>query len=273
MNVTYLIQQAVSRIRQADALIISAGAGMGVDSGLPDFRGPAGFWGAYPALGKAKLHFEEIACPQAFVDHPKLAWGFYGHRLSLYRTTVPNEGFRILSEIAETMPYGSFVFTSNVDGHFQKAGFSARRICEVHGSIHHLQCLNGCKADIWSAAKFMPVIDENHCEIASEMPHCPHCGETARPNILMFGDFGWLNTRQALQREALRDWLSQIQNPVVIEVGAGSSIPTVRHFGEAINGSLIRINRRESEVSRAGDIGIPLGGLEALRLIAQGLNP
>ena len=31
-----------------DALLVAAGAGMGVDSGLPDFRGDEGFWRAYP---------------------------------------------------------------------------------------------------------------------------------------------------------------------------------------------------------------------------------
>ena len=45
------IQQAAEIVAAADALIISAGAGMGVDSGLPDFRGNEGFWKAYPALG------------------------------------------------------------------------------------------------------------------------------------------------------------------------------------------------------------------------------
>jgi NAD-dependent SIR2 family protein deacetylase len=273
MTINQRIQHAAHLIRAADALIITAGAGMGVDSGLPDFRGAEGFWGAYPALCRAKICFEEIACPQAFVDHPKLAWGFYGHRLNVYRTTPPNEGFQILGRIAETMPYGNFVFTSNVDGHFQNAGFPAQRICEVHGSIHHLQCLNGCKGDIWHVGKLSPVIEEDVGEISSGLPHCPHCGETARPNILMFGDLGWLNYRQATQMASLRNWLSNIKNPVVIEVGAGSSIPTVRRFGEAINCSLIRINLRESEVSRPGDIGIPLGGLETLRLLAQELNP
>ena len=38
-------------IGQADGLLITAGAGMGIDSGLPDFRGPGGFWRVYPALG------------------------------------------------------------------------------------------------------------------------------------------------------------------------------------------------------------------------------
>ena len=87
-------QRAADLIVRADALIVTDGAGMGVDSGLPDFRGPEGFWGAYPALGRARIRFEDIANPQAFEDDPHLAWGFYGHRLNRYRATQPHEGFR-----------------------------------------------------------------------------------------------------------------------------------------------------------------------------------
>lgn len=43
-----LIEQAAYYIEFADAILITAGAGMGVDSGLPDFRGSEGFWRAYP---------------------------------------------------------------------------------------------------------------------------------------------------------------------------------------------------------------------------------
>lgn len=49
------ITQAAKLIAEADGLLITAGAGMGVDSGLPDFRGTSGFWQAYPALGKAQI--------------------------------------------------------------------------------------------------------------------------------------------------------------------------------------------------------------------------
>ena len=37
-------------IHNCSGLLIGAGAGMGVDSGLPDFRGKDGFWRAYPPL-------------------------------------------------------------------------------------------------------------------------------------------------------------------------------------------------------------------------------
>lgn len=265
-------QRAADVINEADALIITAGAGMGVDSGLPDFRGTEGFWQAYPALAKARLHFQDIANPSAFRAHPHRAWGFYGHRLNLYRSTVPHAGFAILKRIGESMPEGMFVFTSNVDGHFQKAGFSGKRVQECHGSIHHLQCLDGCMADTWPAADFHPQVDEESGLLISDLPRCPYCGEVARPNILMFGDGGWLGHRSELQEANLNAWLRKIERPVVIEIGAGQSIPTVRRFGEERNGFLIRINPTEPDLNGLACMGFRMGGLEVLRGIEGALG-
>ena len=127
-----------------DALLITAGAGMGVDSGLPDFRGREGFWKAYPVIKHLNLEFAEMANPRWFRENPKLAWAFYGHRLNLYRATQPHQGFELLLELGQSMPEGYGVITSNVDGHFHKAGFDKNCIEEVHGSINHIQCLNKC---------------------------------------------------------------------------------------------------------------------------------
>lgn len=264
-------QRAADAINEADALIISAGAGMGVDSGLPDFRGTDGFWQAYPALAKAGVQFHEIANPAAFRANPHRAWGFYGHRLNLYRQTLPHEGFAILRRIGESMPKGMFVFTSNVDGQFQKAGFS-RQVHECHGSIHHLQCQDGCMADIWPADDFHPQVDEGNCLLTSDFPRCPHCGEIARPNILMFGDGGWLGYRSELQEANLKVWLGRIERPVIIEIGAGQGIPTVRRFSENQNGFLIRINPMEPERNGDARMGFRMGGLEALRGILAALG-
>jgi NAD-dependent SIR2 family protein deacetylase len=100
------IEQAAALIAQADALVIAAGAGIGVDSGLPDFRGNAGFWKAYPALANDGVGFMDIASPSAFHADPRRAWGFYGHRLALYRKTVPHAGFALLRKWGEAMPRG-----------------------------------------------------------------------------------------------------------------------------------------------------------------------
>lgn len=50
-------------IGQAEGLLITAGAGMGMDAGLPDFSGPSGFWRVYPA-GNA----EGVALKMGAVD-------------------------------------------------------------------------------------------------------------------------------------------------------------------------------------------------------------
>jgi NAD-dependent SIR2 family protein deacetylase len=162
------------------------------------------------------------------------------------------------------MPEGVSVFTSNVDGQFQKAGFSSKRVHECHGSIHHLQCLDGCMSDIWSAENFQPLIDEENCRLISDLPRCPYCGEIARPNILMFGDGGWLGHRAELQEANFTAWRRTIQRPVIIEIGAGQSIPTVRRFGEEQNGFLIRINPDAPELNGLMHMGFRMGGLEAL---------
>jgi NAD-dependent SIR2 family protein deacetylase len=266
------IEQAAELIRRADGLLITAGAGMGVDSGLPDFRGREGFWRAYPALARARIDFAEAASPETFRRDARLGWGFYGHRLALYRRTVPHQGFHILQRWAEKLPAGAFVFTSNVDGQFAKAGFAPSRICEVHGSIHHLQCLEPCNEKIWAADDVLPEVDESTCRLISDLPHCPYCGQMARPNILMFGDSGWLERRTQLQQTQLDKWRRAVKKLVVIELGAGTAIPTVRWFGEMLGVPLIRINPTEAEVSSAIGISLQSGALAGLQAIDLALR-
>ena len=55
------LREVAELIRQADGLLIGAGAGMGVDSGLPDFRGKEGFWKAYPAFANMGVEFVGVA--------------------------------------------------------------------------------------------------------------------------------------------------------------------------------------------------------------------
>src|SRR5436853_4303898 len=77
VRVTDALNAAAEAVRSAEALLVTAGAGMGVDSGLPDFRGPEGFWRAYPPYRRLRLRFEQLANPEAFARDPHLAWGFY----------------------------------------------------------------------------------------------------------------------------------------------------------------------------------------------------
>lgn len=270
-RVDELLREAARRLASADALLITAGAGMGVDSGLPDFRGDEGFWRAYPAYAKLGLSFAELANPRWFATDPELAWGFYGHRLGLYRRTVPHEGFQVLRRFAERVARGARVYTSNVDGQFQRAGFDEAQIVECHGAIDFVQCRRGCGVGVLRHRGEAPEVDELSFRARGPLPRCARCGALLRPNVLMFGDFEWEGARTEAQERRLDAWLSELRSVgaglVVLECGAGSAIPTVRLQGErlvrAMGASLVRINPREPEVP-AGQIGLALGAREAL---------
>ena len=258
-------------IQQAEAILITAGAGMGVDSGLPDFRGDKGFWKAYPVIAKLGLSFSDMANPHWFENDPKLAWAFYGHRLNLYRETTPHDGFKILLELVKQKKENYFIFTSNVDGQFQKAGFDDKKIVEVHGSIHHTQCSKNCDFVISDAKDLKVEVDMEKFE-ALNIPLCPNCSAVLRPNILMFGDAWWNETREFEQKQRYLRWLKENRDKkmAIIEIGAGTAIPTVRIQSEKValqtkDAKLIRINPRDFEVPKGLGFSVALGGLEGLK--------
>lgn len=269
-------RQAAQAVREAQALLITAGAGMGVDSGLPDFRGTTGLWREYPPLRHLGLSFADMASPDWFDRDPCFAWGFYGHRLLLYRRTVPHQGFHILQRWAADMPSEHFVFTSNVDGQFQQAGVSESRVVECHGSIHYIQGLHGGPT-VSSEGVVLPSVDPEHLRIPEPaVPRMPNGGGLARPNILMFGDWAWDGTRTDEQRRRLSEWMRGLRHRqdrvVIVELGAGEAVPTVRRTSEAaareLGACLVRINPREGNVpSHLRSASLACGALEGLSMI------
>lgn len=268
-------EAAATAIRKARALVITAGAGMGVDSGLPDFRGDRGFWNAYPMYERLGLSFVDAANPEHFERDPAFGWGFYGHRTNLYRETAPHAGFHILRGWVDRFGLDYFVVTSNVDGQFQKAGFAEDRVLEVHGSIHHLQCCRPCSEAIWVNKESISV--DFSTMRAGRIPACIHCGGVARPNILMFGDWSWLSGRTRQQERHFDEFLTDNREVplAVVELGAGTAIPTIRSLSERLGsqygGEVIRINPREAQIS-SPFISLSCGALEGLQGIESVLT-
>jgi NAD-dependent SIR2 family protein deacetylase len=271
------INASVQMLKNAEALLVAAGAGMGVDSGLPDFRGHEGFWNAYPLYGKDGISMYEIAQPSSFTDDPQFGWGFYGHRFNLYQTTTPHRGFQLLLKWIDRFGWDHFIATSNVDGHFEKAGFPPGRVYEIHGSINHIQCVKPCCRSIWHLDQVIE-IDESKMRSVN-VPVCPDCGGTARPSIPLYGDWNFIGTRLDGQRKNFINFLERNRNKaiVVIEIGAGTTMPVVRNVTERLylnsgNVNVIRINTLEPEIEPP-HISLKCRGLEALELIAEGLSP
>ncbi len=278
MSVADAVARAAEAVATADALLIGAGAGMGVDGGLPDFRGRQGFWNAHPPYAKLGFDFYGLANPRWFHRDPELAWGFYGHRLELYRSKPPHEGFPILRRWAELMREGAFVFTSNVDGWFQRAGFPDDRVHEVHGAIGRLQCLAECGAGLFPADGVSVEVDPETMRAVGPLPNCPRCGALARPNVLMFDDDGWDPSVASAQAARHQAWLAKVVEAaarlVIVECGAGTAVPTVRLHCERVaalaraipRATLVRVNPRDPHAPPDA-ISIPTGALEALRAI------
>ena len=90
----------------------------------------------------------------------------------------------------------------------------------------------------------------------------------ARPNILMFEDYGWLGASTEASRARLDAWRRQVSGVLVIELGAGTDIPTVRRFGERVAKRFIRINPGKwGARGGANSMGIEGSALEVLAAI------
>ena len=219
-----------------------------------------------------KVSFVEMCNPQALADNYKMVMGWYAHRLIEFRDTLPHAGFGLLHEIAEQAPRGGWVYTSNVDGMHQKAGWPEDKIVECHGSVHYLQCEKPCSGTTWSADPWQPLVDIDECLLTSPDPVCPVCGGRARPNVMMFGDPQFSFNREQEQFWAFHEWARSLKRPVVIEAGAGVTIATVRMMAAEYSDTIIRINPQHHEVSRPNDVGIPLGALDGISRLYNELN-
>ncbi|HEY3997953.1 MAG TPA: hypothetical protein VGO93_03765 [Candidatus Xenobia bacterium] len=115
-----------------------------------------------------------------------------------------------------------------------------------------------------------------HDELAVP-PLCRHCGATARPNMLLFYDFAWVSTRMNQQHDAMDAWLAGLRADkalVVLEIGAGTAVPSVRVLSEDVarryGGTLVRINKSEPDLNGVAGYSLPLGGLEAIDNLVRG---
>lgn len=270
------VRRVAEEIAAADALLITAGAGMSVDSGLPDFRSRQGLWRAYPPLERLGVSFEQLAQPQWFADRPRMAWAWYGHRRRLYRDAVPHAGYRLLEGWSQGMPGGCFVVTSNVDGQFVAAGFGGFSLLEQHGSVHRWQCTLPCSAQVWDADGEDFEIDLEQLQVTGGLPTCPHCGALARPNVLMFNDGAWVDAVRREQQPRFDRWLEGVRGKslVILEIGAGTAVPTIRRLGERLaqraRTRLVRINPAATEADEATHV-LRLPALQALTLVHESL--
>lgn len=245
-------------------------------------------YGLQPIFKKLGRSFQQAAQPKWCRSEPEVAWFFYGHRLQLYRAARPHLGYDILIKWMKRKPGSGFVFTSNVDEAWLKAGLPPKRLCEVHGSINRLQCIDGescgghpSKAErIWRADDVVLSIDEKEglCSDAS-IPRCRYCKQLARPNVVMFDDdtvvTDIINEQYFEMEKALVKARREALRICVIDIGSGTAIPTCRNQAERVardfGADFVRLNPREPEFdnlpSKDNYVSLPLGAADGLSRI------
>jgi NAD-dependent SIR2 family protein deacetylase len=255
---------AAEAIRAAESLVLMADTGIGAEAGRAEFHDNETFWRTYPPLVKLGIGFEALATPQAFERDPALAWGYYGQRIERCRHSIPHAGFAILRHWLEAKPQSGFVFTSCVDGCFQRGGFAEERIVECHGSLEHLQCVKPCCAATWPApADLQLAVDPETMRAGGALPRCVRCGGLARPNVLMAEDGAWSSGRTLAQQVRFRAWQGSLARGRfgVIEIGTDGAGLTVRQAAEQLAAAgrvpLIRI---QSQATPESPNTIPLIG-------------
>ena len=99
------LKEAVSKshqtIQDSTALLIVAGAGMGIDSGLPDYRVPNGLWNTWHPARELQMRYEDLSTHQLFESNPSLAWGFQSYLTRLYHELEPHQGYHLLLKMGQ----------------------------------------------------------------------------------------------------------------------------------------------------------------------------
>ena len=83
----------------------------------------------------------------------------------------------------------------------------------------------------------------------------------------MFGDGRWLDARTEDQYARFDRWRARVANLAVVELGAGTDVPSVRRMCESQGAPLIRVNPREPHVAAGKGVGIALGARDALLVL------
>lgn len=250
---------------------------MSADSGIPTFRDRDGYWKNFPIFKEKGLQPQELASPRSFRIQAHHSWAFYEWRRRNARENRPHHGYQVINRMIEDFFEKSFVHTTNTDGYHLISGLDKSKIMEVHGSIWRIQCMNGMACRFaYEENEDVPLCDLD-CETmsASNMPYCPHCGSLLRPNVLMFGDWEYVDHMHHYHN--FQAFMEDTGAPdIIFLVGSSSEIPTndyIAHKLQSLGSRVVTINPDPSSTRVCKpDIYLQKGALAAFTEIESILN-
>lgn len=239
------ISQAAALLRQNRRAIALTGAGISVDSGIPDFRSPGGLWTKYEPM--------EYATIEAFRRDPEKVWQMLLEVDALVRDAQPNPGHRALADL-ERLGVLEAIVTQNIDGLHQRAG--SQIVVEFHGGSHRLRCLSCDRT--WNASEMA----------RDQVPRCDQCQVALKPDIVFFGE--------AIGRQDLTDAMQLAgQCKAVLVVGTSatvspaSEVPVLAKRQGAV---LLEFNLEKTPLSDLADVCVLGSASETLPLLVEALS-
>ncbi len=160
-----MIKEVAGLLNKADTAMALTGAGISVESGIPEFRGAQGLWKRYDPM--------EYASIEAFRADPGKVWDMLVKLDELVMVAEPNPAHQALARLEELGCLSSVV-TQNIDGLHQAAG--SKHVVEFHGSGRRLRCLS-CGRQVGRSEMMLEVLP----------PRCG-CGGLIKPDVVFFGE-------------------------------------------------------------------------------------
>lgn len=228
MTYSVQIERLKQALRDADAVVIGAGAGL---------SNSAGFTYSGKRLEDnfadfiAKYHYADMYSA-GFYPYPSLEeyWAYWSRHITLNRyVPIPKPVYSDLLKLVQNQDY--FIITTNVDHCFQKAGFDKKRLFYTQGDYGLFQCVDGCGSKTYDneTAVRQMVTQQHDLRIPTELvPRCPLCGKPMTVNLRCDNSFveddGWHQARARYE-----EFLRRHKNlrMLYLELGVGSNTPVI----------------------------------------------
>lgn len=171
-NVLEQIQALAPIAAKAQRIVVSTGAGVSAESGIPTFRdATTGLWAKHDPVMLASI--------EGFRKDPATVWKWYDERRQNMKACKPNPGHHATAQwekLWRDAGKGFQLITQNIDGLHNQAGSSG--IIELHGNIWFVRPLDGTMADAYQL---------DTCPFESH-PVYDVDGRLLRPHVVWFGE-------------------------------------------------------------------------------------
>ena len=222
------IDRLKSEIKNADAIVIGAGAGLSTSAGFI-YTGER--FSSHFADFEQKYGFHDMYTGGFYpYKTPKEHWAYWSRYIYYNRyVDSPKSTYSDLLRLVKDLDY--FVITTNVDHCFQKAGFDKKRLFYTQGDYGLFQCSEPCCQETFENEQIIRAMMEQQKDmrVPSELlPVCPHCGKPLTMNLRSDNKFvedtGWHEAAGRYQAFLSRHRDGKV---LFLELGVGYNTPGI----------------------------------------------